>query len=622
MTDSPRPVLPDPYDNGRLIRRLLALSWQYRRQCLAVLSYQVVLLLLGVAGLGLIGLGFDVIKEHADNGKPAHWPFGLHPPATWKPTAEIGLIGLLVLGMAAARAVLNYFYTMALTRLVQQEIVVHLRGQVYDKLQRLSFRFFDANASGSIINRVTGDVQSVRAFVDGVLMQSVIMVLSLAIYLGYMLSLHVRLTVVCLLTVPVLWIITTLFSRWVRPEYAKNRDLVDTMILGFTESMQGIQVTKGFAREREQHAKFATANAEVRDQQRRIFWRLSFYNPTVEMLPLVSLTVLLSYGGWLVLDDQLEFGTGLMVFVGLLSQFSAQVSSIANITNTAQQSLVGAKRVFEVLDTPIEVQSPKEAVKPVAISGAVTFQQVSFHYQAGDPVLTDIDFAVKPGECVAILGATGSGKSTLMSLIPRFYDPTRGQILIDGTDIRRMDVDTLRRRIGLVFQESFLFSHTVAANIAFGHPEATQEQIERAARVASAHEFIVGLAHGYQTILGESGVNLSGGQRQRLAIARAVLLEPSIMLLDDPTAAIDAQTEHEILEAMDKAIKGRTTFVVAHRLSTLKRADTILVLDGGRIVERGGHDELMRAGGHYFRAAEMQLMDDDTRRRLREADQP
>ncbi|HTO03897.1 MAG TPA: ATP-binding cassette domain-containing protein, partial [Opitutus sp.] len=253
------------------------------------------------------------------------------------------------------------------------------------------------------------------------------------------------------------------------------------------------------------------------------------------------------------------------------------------------------------------------------LEGSVRFDHVSFSYQPFGastseqetpvPVLHDISLDVKPGQCVAILGATGAGKSVLMSMIPRFYDPTKGRVLIDDIDVRQLHLDDLRRNIGLVFQESFLFSNTIAANIAFGHPEATREQVERAARIAAAHDFISALPMGYDTILGESGSSLSGGQRQRLAIARAVLLEPAILLLDDPTAAIDSETEHEIFEALDRAIAGRTTFIVAHRLSTLRRADFIIVMDNGRIVQRGTHQELMNVPGPYLRVARLQLID-------------
>jgi ATP-binding cassette subfamily B protein len=274
-----------------------------------------------------------------------------------------------------------------------------------------------------------------------------------------------------------------------------------------------------------------------------------------------------------------------------------------------QQSLIGARRVFEILDAPVEVKSAPDALRRAKLAGRVAFENVSFTYDGAEAVVRDISLEVQPGQCVAILGATGAGKSVLMSLIPRFFDPTAGRLVIDGLDARQLHLDDLRRNIGLVFQESFLFSNTVAANIAFGHPEATRSQIEKAARIAAAHDFISALPKGYDTILGESGNSLSGGQRQRLAIARAVLLEPAILLLDDPTAAIDSETEHEIFEALDRAIAGRTTFIVAHRLSTLRRADFIIVLEDGRIVQRGTHEELMREQGPYLRVADLQLVD-------------
>jgi ATP-binding cassette subfamily B protein len=327
--------------------------------------------------------------------------------------------------------------------------------------------------------------------------------------------------------------------------------------------------------------------------------------------------VLLGYGGWLVIHGELPLGTGLVVFAGLLEQFSGQVNNVATIVNSVQQSLIGARRVFEILDAPVEVKNAPDAVRRPRLEGAVKFENVSFAYDGAEAVVRDIDLEVRPGQCVAILGATGAGKSVLMSLVPRFFDPTAGRVRIDGIDARQIDLDDLRRNIGVVFQESFLFSNTVAANIAFGHPDATREQIERAARIAAAHDFIAALPKGYDTVLGESGNGLSGGQRARLAIARAVLLEPAILLLDDPTAAIDSETEHEIFEALDRAIAGRTTFVVAHRLSTLRRADFIVVLERGRIVQRGTHEQLMREPGPYLHVASLQLVDNRELQQLR-----
>ena len=613
---------PAPIDattsNWTLVRRLWGLAWRYRLQCLQVLGLQLVLLSLGLAGLSLTGVGIDYIryvlgKEHPSLETPEIAlpviQFGPSLPATWSPPQVILLIAGLILAMAAVRAYLNYAYSLAISGLVQLRLVVDLRAEIYDKLQRLSFRFVDANTTGSIITRVTGDVQSVRMFVDQVLIQSLIMVISLTVYIIYMVSLHPGLTLACLATTPVLWLMSMQFSRKIQPAYAQNRTLVERMVQNLAESIQGIQVTKGFGREVEDRARFDTGNDAVFAQQRSIFWRVSLFSPAVGLLTRVNMVVLLGYGGWLVLEGKLPLGAGLIVFAGLLEQFSGQVNQVATVVNSVQQSLIGARRVFEILDAPVEVKSRPGAIRRPRLTGAVAFERVSFAYDGIDPVLRDITLEVKPGQCVAILGATGAGKSVLMSLIPRFWDPTSGRVLLDGIDARDLELDGLRRNIGLVFQESFLFSNTVAANIAFGHPDATREQVEKAARIAAAHDFIMALPKGYDTILGESGNTLSGGQRQRLAIARAVLLEPPILLLDDPTAAIDSETEHEIFEALDRAIAGRTTFIVAHRLSTLRRADFIIVMEDGRIVQRGRHEDLMREPGPYLRVANLQLRD-------------
>jgi ATP-binding cassette subfamily B protein len=612
--------------NWALIVRLFGLAWRYRLHCLGVLGIQLVLLTMGLLGLNFTGVGIDYIRRRIaysslpPGGRPlmagtSIFHFAL--PDGWPAMKVLGLLGGMILGLAICRAVLNYVYTVSVNILVQQKLVVDLRGVVYDKLQRLSFRFFDANNTGSIITRVTSDVQSVRMFVDQVLIQSLIMVISLVIYIVYMSSLSPGLTAACLATTPLLWFMSMSFSRRIQPDYTRNRTLVERMVQMLAESVQGIAVTKGFGREEEDRARFERANNLVLTQQHGIFWRVSLFTPSVGFITRINMMVLLGYGGWLVAHGRLPFGTGLVVFAGLLDQFSGQVNNVANIVNSIQQSLIGARRVFEVLDAPIEVKSAPDAIRRPRLEGSVRFENVSFAYAgpgpAGgppdEPVLRDIDLDVKPGQCVAILGATGAGKSVLMGLIPRFYDVTAGRLLVDGIDVRRLRVDDLRRNIGLVFQDNFLFSNTVAANIAFGHPDATQAQIERAARIAAAHDFILGLPKGYETVLGESGNTLSGGQRQRLAIARAVLLEPAILLLDDPTAAIDSETEHEIFEALDRAIEGRTTFIVAHRLSTLRRADFIVVMADGRIVQRGTHEELMRIPGPYLQVADLQLVD-------------
>jgi len=578
-----------------------------------VLSIQVLMLALSLAGLSFTGLGIDVIRHAADpEVRAPTWPLGIRPPAGWSTYALVALIAVCVIGLALVRGVLTYAYTVSVNTLIQGKLVVDLRAAVYDKLQRLSFRFFDAHQSGSIINRVTTDTQNARLFIDGVIMQAIILVLTLTVYLIYMINIHPQLTIVCLAPAPLLFIASYVFSRKIRPAYDANRNLYDTMVLRLSESVQGIHVVKGFARIPQEINKFAEANDAVTDQQRAIFFKVSVFTPFVMFLTYLNMLLLLGYGGYLVIEHELALGTGLLVFAGLLAQFSAQVNNIATIANSMQQSLTGARRVFEILEAPVEIKNPPVPVRLSKMRGEVTFDHVTFEYKPGEPCLVDFDLSIKPGQCVAILGETGAGKSTLLSLIPRFYDPGRGRVLIDGVDVRRIDLDDLRRQIGVVFQESFLFSNTVAANIAFGQPGATRDAVEQAAKIAAAHEFILDLPNGYDTVLGEAGNTLSGGQRQRLALARSILLNPAILLLDDPTAAIDAQTEEEILAALDGAMQGRTTLIVANRLSTLRRADLVVVLDDGRIVQAGTHEQLMKSDGLYQRTAKLQMPDENT----------
>jgi ATP-binding cassette subfamily B protein len=602
--------------NWPLVRRLLAMSWRYRWGCVKVALLQVVILALGLFGIGFTGLGIDELRYAVGmTARPPQWPLGLSRVGTPNPMDVIEWIAAAVFVAAVLRALVDGYYRVAVNELVQTGLVVNLRAEIYDKLQRLSFRFFDANASGSIINRVTSDVQSVRMFVDQVLIQAFIMVLSLGAYLAYMLSIHLPLTLACLATTPLLWFTSSRFTRLVQPRYRQNRDLVDAMIQRLTENIRGISVVRSFVQEDGEVEKFREANAEVRSQKGSIFRTISVFTPSIGFLSQFNLVILLGYGGYLVMKGQLPLGTGLVAFAGILQQFAGQVSNIATIANSMQESLSSARRVFEVLDAPLEIVNPAHPVALPRERGRIRFDRVWFDH-GRDPVLRDVDFEVAPGQCIGVVGPTGAGKTVLLSLISRFYDPTQGRVLMDNVDLRDLDLNDLRRSIGLVFQESFLFSTTIAANIALGHPHATQDQIEKAARIAACHDFIAALPEGYNTVLGEGGVSLSGGQRQRLAIARAVLLEPAILLLDDPTAAVDPGTEHEILSAMNSAMESRTTFLVAHRLSMLRRADFVIVMESGCIVQRGTHDQLMHSEGYYRRAAEMQVADEESRRLL------
>jgi len=598
------------YSTNELVRRLLSLAWRFRGDCLLSVLLSLALLLLGLAGLQLLGIVIDVIRHALDplQRAPAY-PFGWRPPGHWTPLQIVIALSAAIIAQALLRAVLTYQYNMVTARLTQGKIVPELRDRLYARLQRLSFRFFDVHGSSSIFNRVTGDVQNTRLFVDGVVLQGLNMLLTLAAYFVFMWRIHASLTVACLSVTIGLWWVTHFYSGRLRPAYLRNRELYDDLVQIFSDSVRGMQTVKGFGGEPHQIRKFEAANRQVSEQQKRIFLDLSIFTPATQILSQISLVILFAYGGWLYVQGRIPLGSGLVVFAGLLQQFNGQVANITTIANSVQQSFTAARRVFEVLDTPSEVENKPTAIVLNRLRGSILFESVSFGYHPKTTVLNEISFEARPGQVVGIFGMTGAGKSSLLSLIPRLYDPQRGRILSDGHDLRELELDSYRRQIGIVYQESFLFSNTVAANISFGNPHATQSEIEQAARLASAHEFVLDLPEGYATVLGESGVDLSGGQRQRLALARALLLQPPLLILDDPTASVDPKTEHEIVSALRQAMAGRTTFVVANRLSLLRRADFILVLDKGRLVVAGTHAELVRAPGLYRETALLQLMD-------------
>ena len=477
------------YPTGELVRRLLALAWQFRGDCLWSVLLSLALLLLGLAGLQLLGLTVDVIRHALDPAqRPPVYPFGWTPPVSWPPLQIVTVISLAIVVQALLRALLTYQYNMVTARLTQGKLVPDLRDRLYDRLQRLSFRFFDVHGSSSIFNRVTGDVQNTRLFVDGVVLQGINMLLTLGAYFVFMWHIHSALTLACLSVTIALWWVTHYYSARLRPAYLRNRELYDQLVLLFSESVRGMQTVKGFAAEPHQLRRFESANRQVSDQQKRIFLDLSVFTPITQLLSQLSLVILFAYGGWLYVQDRITLGSGLVVFAGLLQQFNGQVANITTIANSVQQSFTAARRVFEVLDTPFEVQNHPRPLVPPPLKGELVFDNVTFGYAPDNPVLKAVSFTVAPGQVVGIFGLTGAGKSTLLSLIPRFYDPQQGQIRADGTDLRDLDLDAYRRQIGIVYQESFLFSNTVGANIAFGSPHATHAQIEVAARLASAHE--------------------------------------------------------------------------------------------------------------------------------------
>ncbi len=612
-----RPIAPK--SNWYLLKRLISLGLEYRGLCAAMLAFDLSLVALSLGSLGMIGVGIDFIRHQGDpTSPPPRFPWGWTPPEWASPFAVVCMIAGTVLALALMAAILRYcsaFVSAALS----QRVLVRIRTDVYSKLQQLSFQFYDSGESSSIINRAAGDANAVRNFVDGVMVKILTVVMTLSLYLYYMLQMHVPLTIACLASTPLLWIGAAVFSRMVQPAYRKASQLGDVLIRSLVENVQGVHVVKGFACEQQEVERFRRATDRIREEKESIFFRVSVFQPAMGLLLQVNMVVLLAYGGILVIQGELALGTGLFVFANLLQEFANQVGQIINIANSIQSSLISAERVFEVIDSPVSITSKTGAIALTRVSGKVTFENVTFGYQPDQPVLTDVSFELQPGERLGITGETGSGKTTLLALLMRFYDVQKGRILIDDIDIRDVQLDDLRRQVGLVFQESFLFSHTVSANIAFGRPDATTEEVTRAAGLAAADEFIRELPLGDQTIVGEHGANLSGGQRQRLALARALLLDPPILLLDDATASIDPETEHEIERAIQQAMKHRSTLLVSNRIGTLRRANRILVLQQGRVTAVGTHAELLHSSDYYRHLAELQFADNVPERLSRNA---
>ena len=522
---------------------------------------------------------------------------------------QLLLISAAVLIASILRGLAAYgqgYYSQA----ISVEIAYDLRNMIYDHLQQLSFSFHDESETGQLMSRMTVDIESVRNVFPLGLLRAVVAVLyfgSVAIILAV---LDLPLALIILLSVPVLIALTIQVGRRLRPMWDSAQQETGELSTVMQESLSGRRVVLSFVREAYEINKFEGKNKELRDLKIGT-QRLSAWNQPLMVLALNLVTILVLWvGGIAVINHSLSLPT-LVAIIQYALLLGTPVRSFGFMITWLMRARSSGQRIFEVLDTEPAVQDAPDAVALPEVTGEVQFEHVGFAYGAGPKILDDITIDAQPGQIIALLGATGSGKSTILSLLPRFYDVTEGRITVDGQDIRDVQQATLRRNIGFVLQDVFLFNATLRENIAFGVPHATEEQIIAAAKVARLHDFACLLPDGYETWVGERGVTLSGGQKQRVAIARTILFDPRILVLDDATSSVDMETEYLIQEALDAVMRGRTSFVVASRLRTIKRADQILVLDHGRIIERGTHASLLALKGTYARLYELQLREQE-----------
>lgn len=521
------------------------------------------------------------------------------------------MLALALLGVQIVKSVSMFVQSYA-QELVGQNVVYQLRKELYEHLQRLSFTYYDKAQTGQLMSRMTGDIESVKNFVGFGAMSLFTGILTFIGTVIFMMAMQWKVTQISLVTVPLILLVVRRFNRKVGPAWSDIREQMGKLTTTLQENIAGIRVVKSFATENVEQQKFAERNEqnfETNMKRARLeanaFPQMGFYGGLTFVLMIVI-------GAIFVVRDEMTIGT-FMAFQWYTWGIIWPLNMLGWQINIMQQALKAAPRVFEVLDTKIDIESGDKRADQYVIRGNVSFKDVTFFFADQDqerdkPILDRIAFDVKQGEVIGVLGSTGSGKSSLIGLLSRFYDTSTGQVFVDGVDVRNYKLDGLRRCIGIVPQETFLFSASIRDNIAYGNPDATQEQIEAAARKSQIHEFIVGLPDGYNTRIGERGVGLSGGQRQRVALARAILMDPPILVLDEATASVDTATESAIHEALLEVMKGRTTFIIAQRLSSVQHADRIIVLENGRITEQGTHKELKANNGFFSQLFDRQTV--------------
>ena len=516
--------------------------------------------------------------------------------------------GLVIVVFAAVRGVFAFLQSYNAEKL-SQSVAFDVRNDIFSKIQRLSFSYHDKNQTGQLMIRATDDVEKVRLFIgQGLLLalQSVVLLLGTLVIISLS---NWQLTLAILPILPLAMILFMAFSTLAQPLFMAVQIRLSKLNTLLQENLAGIKVVKAFAREPSEQQKFVKSADELMTQQLKVMRIMTFLFPLIFLIANLGQAIVLYAGGTQIINGTMTLGQYQEFSLYLMFVFMP-IGQLGFIITQMAQASASAGRVFEIMDAKSDVTDKPGAIALPEIRGTVEFKDVSFRYPGGAQVLNGMSFTAQPGQTVALLGATGSGKSSIINLIPRFYDPTSGVISIDGHDLRDVTIDSMRKQIGIVLQETNLFTGTLRDNIAFGRPEATDEEVIAAAKAAAAHDFILEFPQGYDTPVGERGTTLSGGQKQRIAIARALLLDPHILILDDSTSSVDLVTEYKIQKALDRLMKGRTSFVIAQRISTVLNADQILVLDKGTIAARGTHEELMEDSEIYAQIYQSQLVED------------
>ncbi|MSQ36657.1 MAG: ABC transporter ATP-binding protein [Dehalococcoidia bacterium] len=590
----------EPARHAPVLLRLLRLSFPHLRDLIVTLVSVIASGALVVVTPWLIGHAIDVGLAVDSGARVARGDM-----------ATLAVASALLIAAALARGALMYQQAI-LSERVSQAVAYDLRNRIYDHLQRLSFAYHDKAEIGQIMSRATQDVEGVRFFVSMGVIRLLYIVALVGVTAGIMLATNVRVALVALAFVPIVAGAAVWSSRAMRPVWTRIQNLQGELANVLHENLTGQRVVKAFAREAFEEEKFGREATALFDESYRSTRFMGIVEPAMGALWLVSLAVVFWVGGREVIAGRMGEGQ-LVTFQLYLTFLQMPVRSVGFIVGIASRAQSSGDRIFELLDAESAVTERAAAAPLQPGPGDVRFEHVSFSYGAS-PVLSDVSLHARPGEVFALLGPTGSGKSTVVNLLPRFYDVTGGAITVDGHDVRDVTLASLRGAVGIVQQDVFLFADTIRRNIAYGRPDASDDDVIAAARAARLHDFIAGLPDGYDTWVGERGVTLSGGQRQRIAIARTLLLDPRILVFDDSTSSVDTETEYLIQQALHELMRGRTTFVIAQRLRTVRSADQILVLRNGRIVEQGRHEQLLAAGGLYRDIYDLELRDQEESR--------